>query len=139
MSEGPIWSLVFFVPLAARGAPWTAEQSNTKGAALVNALGSPRPRVRGVVKLPHTPRRRLGVTAHRQAECACGGPADAEPTFGGAPAIQLDRASFNGLQHVELGQGRVTGRPGRGQPASQRRARHLIAFFGGQLRHQVAY
>ena len=50
--------------------------------------------VRGVVKLPHTPSPRLGVTAHRQAEYACGGPADAEPTFGGAPAIPLDRASF---------------------------------------------
>lgn len=81
-------------PLAARGAPWTAEQSNTKGAALVNSLGSPRPQVRGVVKLPHTPRRRLGVTAHRQAEYACGGPAEAGPTFGGAPAIPLDRATF---------------------------------------------
>ena len=27
---------------------------------------------------------------------AYGGPADAEPTFGGTPAIQLDRASLNG-------------------------------------------
>ncbi|MEA3172408.1 MAG: hypothetical protein QOI97_5356 [Pseudomonas sp.] len=58
--------------------------------------------MRGVVKLPHTPRRRLGVTAHRQAEYACGGPADAEPTFGGAPAIPLDDA-FNALGKFEPG------------------------------------
>ena len=45
--------------------------------------------MRGVVKQPPTPERRLGGTAHRQAEYACGGPADAEPTFGGAPAIPL--------------------------------------------------
>ena len=40
--------------------------------------------MRGAVKLPHTPERRLGGTAHRQAEYACGGPADAEPTPKGA-------------------------------------------------------
>ncbi|WP_204375864.1 hypothetical protein, partial [Pseudomonas syringae] len=44
-----------------------------------------------------------GVTAHRQAECASGGPADAEPTFGGAPAIQLDRASFKNSLPGHLG------------------------------------
>ena len=36
--------------------------------------------MRGAVKLPRTPERRLGATAHRQAEYACGGPTDAEPT-----------------------------------------------------------
>ena len=40
--------------------------------------------MRGAVKLPHTPERRLGGTAHRQAEYACGGPTDAEPTPKGA-------------------------------------------------------
>ena len=76
--------LVFFAPLAARGASWTADLSNTKGSALVNPLLPPRAQVRGAVKLPHTPERRLGATAHRQAEYACGGPADAEPTPKGA-------------------------------------------------------
>ena len=43
------------------GTPWTADQSNTKGAALVIPLLPPRAQVRGVVKQPHTPERRLGA------------------------------------------------------------------------------
>ena len=49
---------------------------------------------RGGEATPHTRAEAWG-TAHRQAQCACGGPTDAEPTSGGAPAIQLDRASLN--------------------------------------------
>jgi hypothetical protein len=52
--------------------------------------------VRRVVKLPLTPVAEAWGTAHRQAEYGLtASPADAEPTFGGVPAIQLDRASFN--------------------------------------------
>ena len=72
--------LVFFAPLAASGSPLEHRSEQTKGSALVNPLLPPRAQVRGEVKLPHTPERRLGGTAHRQAEYACGGPTDAEPT-----------------------------------------------------------
>ena len=72
--------LVFFASLAASGSPLERRSEQTKGSALVNPLLPPRAQVRGAVKLPHTPERRLGGTAHRQAEYACGGPTDAEPT-----------------------------------------------------------
>ena len=45
------------MPLAARGSPWTADQSNTKGCALVNQLLPQRAQVHGAVKLPHIPER----------------------------------------------------------------------------------
>ncbi len=79
--------------------PGLQTKSNTKGAALViPPAAGPDPRVRGAEELPHTPRVSLGVAARRQAQYAYGGPADAEPTFGGAPAIALDRASLGTLE-----------------------------------------
>ena len=81
--------------------PGLQTKSNTKGAALViPPAAGPDPRVRGAEELPHTPRVSLGVAARRQAQYAYGGPADAEPTFGGAPAIDLDRASLGVLEQV---------------------------------------
>ena len=76
--------LVFFAPLEASGSLLDRRSEHTKGSALVYPLLPPRAQVRGAVKLPHTPERRLGATAHRQAEYACGGPTVAEPTPKGA-------------------------------------------------------
>ena len=91
-------SLVFFAPLAASGSLLDRRSEHTKGSALVNPLLPSRAQGRGAVKLPHTPERRLGVTAHRQAEYACGGPADAEPTPKGAgpPPFNLTALRFRG-------------------------------------------
>ena len=52
---------------------------NTKGSALVIWLSPPRSQERGTEKLSHTPEPRLGVVTRHQAQCAFGGPTDAEP------------------------------------------------------------
>ena len=91
--------LVFFAPLAASGSLLDRRSEHTKGSALVNPLLPPRAQVRGAVKLPHTPERRLGGTAHRQAEYACGGPTDAEPTPKGAGPPPFNLTALR-LRHV---------------------------------------
>lgn len=45
--------------------------TQTKGAALVIPMGSPMAQVRGVVKLPHTPSRRLGSLRTVKQNMAC--------------------------------------------------------------------
>ena len=95
----------------------------TKGSALVIPLLPPRAQVRGAVKLPHTPERRLGVTAHRQAEYACGGPTDAEPTPKGAGPPPFNLTALRSIARIrEAGTGEGDGSPKPG-PASKPAAR----------------
>ena len=70
--------------------------------------------MRGEVKLPHTPERRLGGTAHRQAEYACGGPTDAEPTPKGAGPPPFNLTALRSRARIREGKGEGDGSPNPG-------------------------
>ena len=106
--------LVFFAPLAASGSLLDRRSEHTKGSALVNPLLPPRAQGRGAVKLPHTPERRLGGTAHRQAEYACGGPTDAEPTPKGAGPPPFNLTALRSRARIREGKGEGDGSPNPG-------------------------
>ena len=72
------------MPLAARGSPLDGRPKQHQGLCPCKpALAAEGSGARGGEATPHTRAEAWG-TAHRQAEYACGGPTDAEPTPRGA-------------------------------------------------------